>query len=74
MLAGLFVTLLFITALLLVDATATDDTRIEANTWVGASADIANGAVTIGALVSAQRWDTALLLLSACATAGVITA
>ncbi|MFD4767318.1 MFS transporter [Streptomyces niveus] len=76
MLAGLFVTPLFITAFLLVDATATDDTRIEANTWVGASADIANGAVavTIGALVSAQRWDTALLLLSACAAAGVITA
>lgn len=75
-LAGLFVTPLFINAFLLVDATATENTRIEANTWVGASADIANGtiAVIIGALVSAQRWNTALLLLSACAAAGILTA
>ncbi|MER6523113.1 MFS transporter [Streptomyces sp. NPDC001553] len=72
LLAGLFVTPLFINAFLLIDATATDDTRNEANTWVGATTDIANGitAVTIGTLAEHQRWDTALLSLTLCAAAG----
>ncbi|MFD9574653.1 MFS transporter [Streptomyces sp. NPDC059982] len=72
LIAGLFVTPLFINAFLLVDATATDETRIEANTWIGASTDIANGimAVTIGTLTEHQRWDTALLTLTTCAAAG----
>ncbi|MFE5301826.1 hypothetical protein [Streptomyces sp. NPDC056632] len=70
--AGLFVTPLFINAFLLIDATATDDTRVEANTWVGASTDITNGimAIVIGALAEHQRWDLALLTLSCCAAAG----
>ncbi|MFE5098083.1 MFS transporter [Streptomyces sp. NPDC056638] len=73
---GLFVTPLFINAFLLLDATATDDIRIEANTWVGASTDIANGivAIIIGTLTAHQNWNTALLLLSCCATAGVLIA
>ncbi|WP_285566692.1 MFS transporter [Streptomyces sp. RTGN2] len=73
---GLFITPLFINAFLLLDATATDDIRIEANTWVGASTDIANGilAIIIGTLTAHQNWNTALLLLSCCATAGVVIA
>ncbi|MFJ3841842.1 MFS transporter [Streptomyces sp. NPDC090054] len=73
--AGLFVTPLFINAFLLVDATTGDDTRVEANTWVGASTDIANGimAVVIGALAEHQRWDTALLTLTCCAAAGAMS-
>ncbi|MFF3020043.1 MFS transporter [Streptomyces sp. NPDC057939] len=73
--AGLFVTPLFINAFLLVDTTAADDTRVEANTWVGASTDIANGimAVVIGALAEHQRWDTALLALTCCAAAGAMS-
>ncbi|GGZ61681.1 MFS transporter [Streptomyces subrutilus] len=76
LLAGLFVTPLFINAFLLIDATATDDTRVEANTWVGASTDITGGvtAVVIGALVQHQRWDTALLTLTCCATVGALGA
>lgn len=72
LLAGLFVTPLFINAFLLTDATATDDTRIEANTWIGASTDITVGimAVIIGALAQQHRWDTALLTLTCCATIG----
>ncbi|MER6021905.1 MFS transporter [Streptomyces anulatus] len=71
-LAGLFVTPLFINAFLLIDATTTDDTRVEANTWVGASTDIPNGimAVIIGTLAEHHRWDTALLTLTCCAAAG----
>ncbi|MFF4323855.1 MFS transporter [Streptomyces sp. NPDC001568] len=73
--AGLFVTPLFINAFLLVDATARDDTRVEANTWIGASTDIANGimAVIIGTLAEHQRWDTALLALTCCAAAGAMS-
>ncbi|MGW0669849.1 MFS transporter [Streptomyces sp. NPDC002746] len=76
LLCGLFVTPLFINAFLLLDATATDDIRIEANTWVGASTDIANGiiAIIIGTLTAHQNFNTALLLLSCCATAGVVIA
>ncbi|MFD6280976.1 MFS transporter [Streptomyces sp. NPDC060209] len=72
LLAGLFVTPLFINAFLLIDATATDNTRIEANTWVGASTDITGGimAVIIGALAQQHRWDTALLALTCCAAVG----
>ncbi|MER5966862.1 MFS transporter [Streptomyces sp. NPDC002057] len=72
LLAGLFVTPLFINAFLLIDATASDDTRVEANTWVGASTDITNGimAIVIGALAEHQRWDLALLTLTCCAAAG----
>lgn len=71
-LGGLFVTPLFINAFLLIDTTTTDDTRVEANTWVGASTDIPNGimAVIIGTLAEHHRWDTALLGLSCCAAAG----
>ncbi|MGI5461065.1 MFS transporter [Streptomyces sp. CA-249302] len=74
--AGLFVTPLFINAFLLVDATVTDDVRNEANTWVGASTDIANGviAMLVGALVAGQHWQTTRLLLSGCAFAGVLLA
>ncbi|MGW9121166.1 MFS transporter [Streptomyces sp. NPDC055663] len=74
--AGLFVTPLFINAFLLIDATANDDTRIEANAWVGASTDITGGimAVTIGALAQHHRWDTALLTLTICATIGAASA
>ncbi|MFB7764203.1 MFS transporter [Streptomyces xiamenensis] len=74
--AGLFVTPLFITAFLLVDATATDSVRIEANTWVGASTDISNGilATVIGALAAQNNFDTALTVLSGCAAAGLLTA
>ncbi|MFJ8870829.1 MFS transporter [Streptomyces sp. NPDC102473] len=76
LLAGLFVTPLFINAFLLIDATANDDTRIEANTWVGASTDITNGimAITIGALAQHHRWDTALITLTCCATVGAASA
>ncbi|MGW9369624.1 MFS transporter [Streptomyces xanthophaeus] len=72
LLAGLFVTPLFINAFLLIDRTATNGTRIEANTWVGATTDIANGimAVIIGTLAHNHRWDTALLTLTCIATAG----
>ncbi|MEU2951009.1 MFS transporter [Streptomyces xanthochromogenes] len=72
LIAGLFVTPLFINAFLLTDATATDETRIEANTWIGATADVANGimATIIGTLVQAQKWDTALLTLTGCAATG----
>ncbi|MGW8726294.1 MFS transporter [Streptomyces sp. NPDC055808] len=72
LIAGLFVTPLFINAFLLTDATATDDMRIEANTWIGATADIANGimATITGTLVQAQKWDTALLTLTCCAATG----
>ncbi|MFE7113485.1 MFS transporter [Streptomyces sp. NPDC057575] len=74
--AGLFVTPLFINAFLLIDATANDDTRIEANAWVGASTDITGGitAVTIGALAQHHRWDTALLTLTICAAIGAASA
>ncbi|MER5561231.1 MFS transporter [Streptomyces sp. NPDC002506] len=72
LIAGLFVTPLFINAFLLTDATATDDMRIEANTWIGATADVANGimATIIGTLVQAQKWDTARFTLTCCAAAG----
>ncbi|MCX5387506.1 MFS transporter [Streptomyces sp. NBC_00083] len=72
MIAGVFVTPLFINAFLLTDATATDDMRIEANTWIGATADVANGimATITGTLVQAQKWDTALLTLTCCAATG----
>ncbi|MFE9374746.1 MFS transporter [Streptomyces sp. NPDC006711] len=72
LIAGLFVTPLFINAFLLTDATATDETRIEANTWIGATADVANGimATIIGTLVQAQKWDTALFTLTGCAATG----
>ncbi|MFE5512244.1 MFS transporter [Streptomyces sp. NPDC056529] len=72
LLAGLFVTPLFINAFLLIDATASDDTRVEANTWVGASTDITNGimAIAIGTLAEHHRWDLALLTLTCCAAAG----
>ncbi|GHI99307.1 MFS transporter [Streptomyces olivaceus] len=76
LLSGLFVTPLFITAFLLLDATATDDVRVEANTWVGASTDISNGitAIAIGALTAGQHFHTALAVLSACAAGGLLTA
>ncbi|MBT2411119.1 MFS transporter [Streptomyces sp. ISL-12] len=76
LLSGLFVTPLFITAFLLLDATATDDVRTEANTWVGASTDISNGitAIAIGALTAGQHFHTALTVLSACAACGILTA
>ncbi|MGW1412539.1 hypothetical protein [Streptomyces sp. NPDC002403] len=76
LLAGLFVTPLFINAFLLIDATANDDTRIEANAWVGASTDITGGimAITIGALAQHHRWDTALLTLTTCAAIGAVGA
>ncbi|MFF2805542.1 MFS transporter, partial [Streptomyces sp. NPDC058051] len=76
LLAGLFVTPLFINAFLLIDATASDDTRIEANAWVGASTDITGGimAVTIGALAQHHRWDTALITLTSCAAIGAASA
>ncbi|WP_343298711.1 MFS transporter [Streptomyces sp. SID1034] len=72
LIAGLFVTPLFINAFLLTDATATDETRIEANTWIGATADVANGimATIIGTLVQAQKWNTALFTLTCCAATG----
>ncbi|MGW6875901.1 MFS transporter [Streptomyces xanthophaeus] len=72
LLAGLFVTPLFINAFLLIDRTATNGTRIEANTWVGATTDTANGimAVIIGTLAHNHRWDIALFTLTCIATAG----
>ncbi|MGW3956836.1 MFS transporter [Streptomyces sp. NPDC004752] len=74
--SGLFVTPLFITAFLLIDTTATDDVRIEANTWVAASTDISNGltAALIGALTSRHHFHTALTVLAACAATGLVTA
>ncbi|MBW4717317.1 hypothetical protein [Saccharothrix obliqua] len=73
-LSGLFVTPVFINAFLLVDSSIDERLRHEANTWVGASTDVANGiiAIAIGALVTGQKWDTALALLSGCAIAGLL--
>ncbi|WP_043257895.1 MFS transporter [Streptomyces sp. Tu6071] len=76
LLSGLFVTPLFITAFLLIDTHATDDVRTEANTWVGASTDVANGVVAavIGALTAHNSFTTALTVLTACAALGLLTA
>jgi NADH:ubiquinone oxidoreductase subunit 5 (subunit L)/multisubunit Na+/H+ antiporter MnhA subunit len=74
-LSGLFVTPLFINAFLLVDAPISEGSRHEANTWIGASTDVANGivAILIGALVAGGHWQPALALLSGCALVGVVT-
>ncbi|MBL1288107.1 MFS transporter [Streptomyces sp. NPDC057067] len=76
LLSGLFVTPLFISAFLLVDAHATDDVRTEANTWIGASTDVSNGitATVIGALAAQQHFTTALTVLTGCAAFGLLTA
>ncbi|MGP3749948.1 MFS transporter [Streptomyces sp. IBSNAI001] len=76
LLSGLFVTPLFISAFLLVDAHATDDVRTEANTWVSASTDVSNGitATVIGALAAQQHFTTALTVLTGCAAFGLLTA
>ncbi|WP_327713250.1 MFS transporter (plasmid) [Streptomyces sp. NBC_00464] len=76
LLSGLFVTPLFISAFLLVDAHATDDVRTEANTWVAASTDVSNGitAAVIGALTAQQHFTTALTVLTGCAAFGLLTA
>lgn len=76
LLSGLFVTPLFISAFLLIDAHATDDVRTEANTWVGASTDVSNGitATVIGALAAQQHFTTALTVLTGCAAFGLLTA
>ncbi|MFE4218572.1 MFS transporter [Streptomyces sp. NPDC056844] len=76
LLSGLFVTPLFISAFLLVDAHATDDVRTEANTWIGASTDVSNGitATAIGALAAQQHFTTALTVLTGCAAFGLLTA
>ncbi|WP_329212285.1 MFS transporter [Streptomyces sp. NBC_01708] len=76
LLSGLFVTPLFISAFLLVDARATDDVRTEANTWIGASTDVSNGitATVIGALAAQQHFTTALTVLTGCAAFGLLTA
>jgi MFS family permease len=73
-LSGLFVTPVFINAFLLVDSTIDERLRHEANTWVGAGTDVANGiiAIVIGALVTGQKWDTALAVLSGCAITGLL--
>ena len=73
-LSGLFVTPLFINAFLLVDDAIPEDSRHEANTWIGASADVANGivAILIGALVAGGHWQSALTVLSGCALVGVV--
>jgi MFS family permease len=73
---GLFVTPVFINAFLLVDRDIRADTRHEANTWVAASTDVANGivAMVIGALVAADQWTVALGVLSGCAAVGVTVA
>lgn len=70
---GLFVTPIFITAFLLVDREVAADARHEANTWVGASTDVANGviAMIIGSLVGGAHWTAARGVLSACAVIGV---
>lgn len=76
LLSGLFVTPLFISAFLLIDAHATDDVRTEANTWVGASTDVSNGitAAVIGALAAQEQFTTALTVLTGCAASGILTA
>ncbi|WP_331730290.1 MFS transporter [Streptomyces sp. NBC_01174] len=76
LLSGLFVTPLFISAFLLVDAHATDDVRTEANTWIAASTDVSNGitATVIGALAAQQHFTTALTVLTSCAAFGLLTA
>ncbi|MEU4807002.1 MFS transporter [Actinosynnema sp. NPDC023587] len=73
-LSGLFVTPVFINAFLLVDHTIDERLRHEANIWVGASTDVANGiiAIVIGALVTNAAWNTALAVLSGCALAGLV--
>ncbi|MYT68293.1 MFS transporter [Streptomyces sp. SID8367] len=74
--SGLFVTPLFITAFLLVDAHATDDVRTEANSWIPASTDVANGIVAaiIGAMAARAHFTSALTLLAACAAGGILAA
>jgi len=74
--AGLFVTPIFINAFLLVDRDIPANCRNEANTWVAASTDVANGvtAMVVGALVAANQWTAALGVLSGCAAVGVIIA
>ncbi|MFB7898144.1 hypothetical protein ACFC1B_17610 [Streptomyces xiamenensis] len=66
---------LFSTAFLLVDATATDSVRIEANTWIEDRTDISNSilATVIGALADQKNFDTAPTVLSGCAVVGVLT-
>lgn len=74
--AGLFVTPIFINAFLLVDRDIPADSRHEANIWVAASTDVANGviAMVIGSLVAADHWTAALGVLSCCAAIGVAVA
>lgn len=73
-LSGLFVTPVFINAFLLVDHTIDERLRHEANIWVGASTDVANGiiAIVIGALVVNADWSPALAVLSGCSLVGLV--
>ncbi|GAA1309149.1 MFS transporter [Saccharothrix xinjiangensis] len=75
-LSGLFVTPVFINAFLLVDHTIDEGMRHEANIWVGASTDVANGiiAIVIGALVAKADFNSALTVLSSCAAVGLAIA
>lgn len=73
-LSGLFVTPIYINAFLLVDEVIPDHVKHEANIWVGASTNLANGfiAMAIGALATGHQWLAARVLLSAVAVVGLI--
>ncbi|MBD7957906.1 MFS transporter [Microbacterium sp. Sa4CUA7] len=66
-LGGLAVTPLYINAYLLVDRDVEHQYRHEANLWLGASTDLANGAmaIAIGGAVANQDWQTSRLVISA---------
>ncbi|EYT65570.1 hypothetical protein H489_0106885 [Curtobacterium flaccumfaciens UCD-AKU] len=68
-LAGLAVTPLYINAYLLVDSDVPRPIRHEANLWLGASTDLANGAsaILVGLLVSNALWFEARASISALA-------
>lgn len=76
LLAGLFVTPIFINAFLLVDQEIPADSRNEANTWVSASTNVSNAIITmiIGSSLAGQQWTAALGVLSGCAAVGLIVA
>lgn len=64
--AGLFMTPLFATAFLLIDAEIPLARRHEATAWVGSSTDLANGitAIVLGLLIAQQRWQLVLTILT----------
>jgi MFS family permease len=73
-LSGLFVTPIYSNAYLLVDKAIPERVRHEANTWLGATTDLANGAsaIAIGAIVAGGNFRLALVVFSGYAVASLI--